>query len=164
LVPVRGCETGDDSGGGKMSSIEDIRKDYPSMANWVILKRRRNGIVARNCLTDREIPLSDREAKYLKSLDGSGNQYHVDGFSERECMEFYRHLSSERMVRRSRFNLADGKTVMRPVYIPRRKRARSVIPKILNFLLLVSFLPVFLYGIYLICHEGVLFGKEDHFF
>ena len=147
-----------------MNSIEDIRKDHPSMANWVILKRKRDGIVARNCLTDREIPLSDREAKYLKSLDGSGNQYHVDGFSERECMEFYRHLSRERMVRRSGFNLADGKTVMRPVYIPRRKRARSVIPKILNFLLLVSFLPVFLYGVYLICHEGVLFGKEDHFF
>lgn len=147
-----------------MNSIEDLRNDHPSMANWVILKRRWNGIVARNCLTDREIPLSDREAKYLKSLDGSGNQYHVDGFSERECLEYYRHLSSERMIRRSRFNLSDGKTVMHTIHIPRRKRARSVIPKILNFLLLVSFLPVFLYGVYLICREGVLFGREDHFF
>ena len=148
-----------------MSSIADIRKDYPSMANWVILKRKWNGtIIARNCLTDREIPLSDREARYLRSLDGSGNQYHVDGFSERECMKFYQHLSRERMVRRSRFNLSDGKTVMRTVYIPRRKRARTLVPKILNVMLMVSFLPVFLYGVYLICHDGVLLGKEDNFF
>ena len=52
-----------------------------------------------------------------------------------------------------------------PIYIPEKKRADLIlIPKILNFVLMISFLPVFAYGIYLLCQKGALWGNdEEHF-
>ena len=63
---------------------------YPCMSNWVTLRRADNGgIIVRNCAINEEMELSEREARYLKSLNGDRDIYKIKGFSYDECMKYY---------------------------------------------------------------------------
>lgn len=135
---------------------------YPCMANWVVLKKTKDGIIARNSLTDEEVKLSDREAKYLTRLNGNRHQYKIEGFSVDECFDYYRFLKNYLLVREPGRNMSFGDVKLHTVLIPNKTRTNSVIPKILNFLLWISFLPVFIYGLYRILTYGVIWGMEEN--
>lgn len=57
---------------------------FPCMSNWVTLKRTSDGVIARNGATDDETLLSEREARYLKSLNGDRDIFKIKGFSRDE--------------------------------------------------------------------------------
>lgn len=137
---------------------------YPCMSNWVTLRRADNGgIIVRNCAINEEMELSEREARYLKSLNGDRDIYKIKGFSYDECMEYYEHLNENLLIRDSgRIVDLDGAHIY-TLYIPNRKSTNSIIPKILNLLLMITFFPVLIYGVYLFIHYGVNLG-EDNFF
>lgn len=61
------------------------------MANWVVLKRAKDNVVAQNCLLNESIMLSGREAMYLTKLNGNRNPYRIVGFSDQECIDYYAH-------------------------------------------------------------------------
>lgn len=136
---------------------------YPCMANWVVLKKTKDGIIARNCLTDEEIKLSGREAKYLTRLNGNRDEYKIKGFSFNECIDYYDFLDSCLLVREPGRNMSLGDMKLHTVFIPNKTRTNSVIPKILNFLLWISFFPVFIYGLYRILTYGVIWGVEENY-
>ena len=137
---------------------------YPCMSNWVTLRRADNGgIIVRNCAINEEMELSEREARYLKSLNGDRDIYKIKGFSYDECMEYYEHLNENLLIRDSgRIVDLDGAYIY-TLYISNRKSTNSIIPKILNLLLMITFFPVLIYGVYLFIHYGVNLG-EDNFF
>lgn len=144
-----------------MSKI-NVNGKYPCMANWVVLKKTKDGIIAKNCLTDEEIKLSDREAKYLTRLNGNRHQYRMKGFSFDECIEYYRFLMDYLLVRESGRNMRFGGMKLYTMIIPNKNRTNSVIPKILNFLLWISFLPLLIYGLYRMFTHGVVWGMGEH--
>jgi hypothetical protein len=137
---------------------------YPCKANWVILKSTKNGIVARNCLNQETVKLTDRQAKYLMRLDGNRNPCKIKGFTKQECEAYYDYLDSEVLIRDEGRTLhADG-IMLHTVYIPERKYAGTIIPKILNSLLWLTFLPVFLYGLFRLSRYDIEFGMNCNYF
>lgn len=133
---------------------------YPCMANWVVLRRTKDGIIARNCLTDEEIKLSEREAKYLTRLNGNRDEYKIEGFSYDECINYYDFLDSYFLIREPGRNISLGDMNLYTLIIPNKKRTNSIIPKILNFLLWISFFPIFIYGLYRTLIHGIIWGME----
>lgn len=135
---------------------------YPCMANWVVLKKTKDGIIARNSLTDEEVKLSEREAKYLTRLNGNRDEYKIKGFSFDECNDYYSFLDSYLLIREPGRNMSFGGMKLHTVFIPNKTRTYSVIPKILNFLLWASFLPVFILGLYRVFTYEVIWGMEEN--
>lgn len=141
----------------------NLEGKFPCMSNWVTLKRTSNGVIARNGAIDDETLLSEREARYLKSLNGNRDIFKIKGFSRDECIEYYEHLDECLLIRDEGRTIKVEGTCIHTVYIPNKNSTNSIIPKILNFLLLISFLPILGYGIYLVFDKGVYFGDGDSF-
>jgi len=140
----------------------NIDGKYPCMANWVVLKRRENGVLARNCLTDEEEVLTERQAGYLLKLNGDRHPLKIKGFSYEECREYYSELDDMWLIRNPGRTLDLDSIILYTVYIPAKKRTKSLIPKVLNFLLLVSFIPLLVYGLYRFSEYPAPI-KEAHF-
>mgnify|MGYP004477922801 CR=1 FL=1 len=134
---------------------------FPCMSNWITLKRTSDGVIARNGATDDETLLSEREAYYLKSLNGDRDIFKIRGFSRDECMKYYEHLDECLLIRDEGRTIKLEDACVHTVYIPNKKSTNSIIPKLLNFLLLISFLPVLTYGAYLIFTKGVYWGDSN---
>ena len=141
----------------------NIDGKYPCMANWITFRRADSGFVARNCLIDMDVLLSDREVRYLKSLNGNRNPYKINGFSYSECRENYRHLKNCFLIRDSGRNMNFGISNLYTIYIPYKRNTQSIIPKVLNCLLWISFFPIFSYGLYLVVKYGVRWDGGDFF-
>lgn len=137
---------------------------YPRRADWVILMRMMDGtIIARNCLLQEEIPLTERQAIYLKKLDGTRNPCKIENFSYQECMEYYKFMKRKRMLRNYGRRLNFGELKLYTLYIPKKRRTNSVIPKILHLMLCVLVLPLFLYGLHLVYRNGLWIESDDFF-
>lgn len=54
--------------------------------------------------------------------------------------------------------------MLHTVYIPERKYAGTIIPKILNSLLWLTFLPIFLYGLFRLSRYDIEFGMNCNYF
>lgn len=127
----------------------NINGKYEAMANYVILRRRKDGvIIARNALIDEEIDFTEKQARYLTKLNGNCNPKKVPGFSSEECDRYY-HLMDDMLMLRTPGRIQSlGSTKMYTLFIPQKlRRTKSFIPKILNFLLYTSCIPVFITGI-----------------
>lgn len=125
----------------------NIYGKYPCKANWTMLRREGEKIIARNCLTDDEFVLSAGQAKYLSCLNGNRDPRRIKGFSYDECREYYSLFETMGLIRKSG-NLIVGATNYHALYIPNKKKSQSIIPKIFNFLMLCFCIPVFLFGLY----------------
>lgn len=140
----------------------DIKGRYPCKANWVVLKKHDDMIIARNCAVDEDIELSPRKARYLQMLDGYTNPYEVNGYSYEECSDYYGELDSELLVRKGK-SLDLGGSSIYTVFIPKHMRTKSVVPKIYNFLLMMLCVPVFLLGVSTLFNGSIRYISEDFF-
>lgn len=138
----------------------NVNGKYPCCANWVVMKRTRDGVIAKNCLIDETIKLSDREARYLTRLNGNRNPYRMKGFSADECTSYFRFLKECMLVREAGRSMHIDEMKLYTLIIPNKTRTNSVIPRILNFLLCILFLPVFAYGLYCIFAYENTWGME----
>lgn len=125
----------------------NLNGEYVCMANWCILKKRDDRIFARNCLFDEETEITLRQAQYLLRLDGNRNPLYIKGFTRRECIDFFQSLDELYLIRKSGRRLAIDSSNMFTLYIPSKKKTNSIIPKLLNLLLMFSWLPVFVSGL-----------------
>lgn len=139
----------------------NVNGKYPCCANWVVMKRTRDGVIAKNCLIDETIKLSDREARYLTRLNGNRNPYRMKEFSVDECTSYFRFLKECMLVREAGRSMYIDEMKLYTLIIPNKTRTNSVIPRILNFLLCILFLPVFAYGLYCIFAYENTWGMED---
>lgn len=139
----------------------NINGQYPCMANWVTLRRDGNKVIARNGLIDKDFKLTEREAKYLTCLNGNRDEYQIAGFSQEECEEYFYYLDSLFLIREPgrSIKFIEGET-LHTLFIPDKKSTNSMLPKILNFLLWISFLPVFIYGLNCAFTYGIDFNVK----
>ncbi len=131
---------------------------YPCMANWVVLRRREGKIFARNCLLDEEDEITEREARYLLRLNGRRNPLSIRGFSCEECEEYFEQVNDQYLLRTPERKLVLDSMKLYTLFIPREMRARSVLPRVLNDLLLSLCIPLLLFGIYRVFCCGVHFN------
>lgn len=121
---------------------------YPCRANWVTVRKKNDTYVARNGLTEEEYILSANVTRYLLSLDGNTHPLHVEGFSEEQSARMYNYLDKNELIRDTGATYLIGDTLMHTLYIPKKVVNKSFIFKMINFLLMASFLPVFFLGLY----------------
>ncbi len=133
---------------------------YACKANWVVLKRKEDKIIVRNCLIAEDFESDIRKARYLQKLDGKTNPLKVKGYSYEECVDYYMDLDSKFLIRKGR--KLDFGSKMYTVYIPKKNSTGSIIPKILNFLLMVLCIPTFTYGLYCFTNGGICFTGSEH--
>ena len=125
----------------------NIDGKYPAMANWVVLKKSKGKIIARNAAIDEEIELSNRQAKYLTMLNGDRNPRKIEGFTSTECITYMHLFENMMMLRQPGRTQEVGADTIHTIFIPDKlRKTNSVVQKILNFLLLMSFVPVFVVG------------------
>ncbi len=131
-----------------------MRYRYPKMANYLTVERSGgNMCIVSNYMDDSKYSMTDREFGFLRYLDGSRSPYSYDRMSRDEIRSLMRAFESGKLVRYDNRLTSMLLYSLRTVYVPKRTRSVSVIPKVLNQLLLLTFLPVLLLGMYL-CMSG----------
>lgn len=136
---------------------------HPCMGNWVTLRRNGDTVIARNGLTDEETELTEEMARYLIRLNGDRPKYRIPGFSYDECKTYYSYLDSCFLIREEGRLLNWGYGNFFTVYIPECKRAKTILPGIFNLFLVLSFLPVFVYGLYRVKATGYDLGGDTDY-
>lgn len=135
---------------------------YPVMANWLIVSRLNAGMYRiKNILTDEVYELDSRTYHYLRNLNGNRNPDRMArklGVDAEELMDFFYVNLLIRTERRTL--LVSGGTILHTVFIPRKKKTQSIIPKIFNFGLFVGWLPMLLYGFYRILFTSYRFNVD----
>lgn len=129
---------------------------YPLAANYLIYTRRaKDSIYVRNVVTEDVAELDESACRFLKGLDGNtdpvilGEKYGID---VEEAMDFFEFNNLLRTDGRklSCFPMENLTTC----YVPAVKRARSIVPKLINFSLLLMWCPVLLLGIHCYMNKG----------
>lgn len=150
--------------GGRQFGKRKVNVDgkFACMANWVILRKEGEEIVAHNCLTSEDYIITLKQAEYLVNLNGNRNPLlDNEGCYSEEYLNFYMQLHSMFLLRNSRRSFKLGRlTKVYTVYIPEERRMESYVYKILNFLLFCLCIPVFVFGIYRLFNYGGYIGRE----
>ncbi len=125
-----------------------MKRKFPMAKNWLLYKQNNDGMyTVKDCLTDNEYTMGSTIAWFCRQLNGYRNPYQL-GISRAEADELLQKLDEHQLLRSS-FTTRDGPgSVMRTLWIPKRKRSHSWLCKFINTLLIVSFLPVFAIGAY----------------
>jgi hypothetical protein len=133
----------------------NIDGKYPMMANWLTFKKIEDDLYkVENGVTDRVLILDELEVRFLRALDGNKNPLKIGKELNIDAENVLAFFEEEFLVRDGRTISLDEMT-LRTVYIPRKQTSKSVFPKIYNMLLLLSFIPVLVFGIYEVVTKGV---------
>lgn len=130
---------------------------YPQLNSWLLYKRLdKNNYEVKNCRTGNFYEFDFDEIKFLNQLDGKTNPYSIDTpMSELEVRKLLRFLKREKLIRYSRVEKSFLSLQISLFNIKCTKTGRAF-AFILNFLLMISFLPVFVFGV------TVLFSNITH--
>ena len=132
----------------------NIDGKYPMMANWLTFKKIEDDLYkVENGATDRVLILDELEVRFLRSLNGNRNPVKIARALSVDAENVMAFFEEELLVRNNR-TLRMGGMTLRTVYIPRKQTSKSVFPKIYNMLLLLSFIPVLVFGIYEVVTKG----------
>lgn len=136
----------------------DISGKYPCKANWIIMKQDGANVIVHNCLSEEDIRLSKREAKLLRKLDGHTNPFSIEGFS---------HFGMSLMLEKFEDNLLirQGRRIVNyfTLFIPRKMRTNSLVPKMFNEILMLLCLPVFFIGMKVFFSYEILYLTYDYY-
>ncbi len=125
-------------------------KKYPFIYNFFIYKKRHDGmILAKDILTEEEYTMGKQIARFSRQLRGQDPFLLADQYSRADIQEMLDSLEDFGLLRHSRVWGKRKGNISYTLWIPRRVRTHSFAPKILNYLLLVSFLPILALGIWL---------------
>lgn len=129
--------------------IYNLDGQYPVMANWLRIKSLSNGeFYVKNVATEKEFQLDEDEVYFLTRLTGNRDPFEVEGYSRSEVRQLLEFLDSNSLIRtEGRTFLSDWGVKMYTIFVPERHRTRSMLPALCNGLLMLSWLPVLLFGI-----------------
>ena len=121
---------------------------YPQLNSWLLYKRLdKNNYEVKNCRTGNFYEFGIDEIKFLNQLDGKTNPYSIDTpMSELEVRKLLRFLKREKLIRYSRVEKSFLSLQISLFKIKCSERGRKI-AFALNFLLMISFLPVFVFGL-----------------
>lgn len=122
---------------------------YPMMANWLLVNKRNDETYSvKNFLTNETFQMDYDSYHFLRNLNGRrdpmkvAEKFNVDADT---LMEFFK---ENWLVRESRKIQEKKGTFMYTLFIPEKKRTKSILPKIFSGILYAGWLPTFLYGLY----------------
>lgn len=126
----------------------NIKGKYPCRANWISVFKKGDKYLAHDGLGEEEYEISANVARYLLSLDGNTHPLRVEGYDEEQCARMYNYLNKKELIRTSGSKMKLGTTKVHTLFIPDKPFSKSSVFKILNVMLMTSFLPVFILGLY----------------
>lgn len=140
----------------------NIDGKYPMMANWLLVNKLGDGMYSvKNLLTDEIYELDSQTYHFLRNLNGNRNPYKVAcklGVDAEKLMDFF---DVNFLIRtEGRTLLVSSGTILHTVFIPMKKKTKSIIPKLYNLGLGVGFLPMLLYGFYRILFTSYRFNAD----
>lgn len=141
----------------------NLSGDYPVAANYLIVSRRaKDCFYVQNVVTNETVELDEAAYRFLKGLDGNtdpnvlGARFGVD---VEEAMEFFDLYD---LLRTGGRKLECYPTInLITCFVPTVKRTKSIIPKLFNLILLLSWCPIILLGLY--CYENMSFPINSEF-
>lgn len=130
-----------------------IKYEYPKFANWVSIHRIKetDRFLVKDHLLEGEYEFGDVEyVRFVKSLDGETDPYTINTSLSRDDVEhFLNFLNENELVRYGRVvKIGVGSALFSILFPKRAAPIKRIIARILSFLLLVSFIPVFTTGCY----------------
>lgn len=128
---------------------------YPQLNSWLLYKRLdKNNYEVKNCRTGNFYEFDFDEIKFLNQLDGKTNPYSIDTpMSELEVRRLLRFLKQKEITRHSHIHKSFLSLNISLFKIKCSKKGRTI-AFILNFLLMISFLPVFVLGVSVLSHNA----------
>ena len=125
-----------------------MKYQYPKINNWLVFGPRKNETCqVLDCLNDESYSFGSEIARFAKKLDGSTDPYSIfPSLPRRTVTEMLRELDRCGLLRRSRILSSSLNGLDISLWTTAPDRRQSGLPRILNALLLLTFLPLFLGG------------------
>ena len=131
------------------------KKKFPKRSPYLIFRKISRDEYEVSQAFDSKTYYTDRKAAaFLKRLDGKTNPYHLPyGYSKTDVKQLLRELHDKNMLIPDKKITPDGiGSFMYPLVYCYPKRIHRQIASVVNFLLLLSFIPVFILGWYVHGH------------
>lgn len=143
----------------------NLNGKYPAMANYLIISRNKKDIYrVENVLTDELFEFDAVTYHFLKCLDGNTNPKKLGrklGVDVDELMDFF---DINLLIRTDgKELLSSATTKLVTCYVPIKKRTNSRVPQLLNWALVLAWMPVLSFGVDRYLHKG-FFMNDDYMF
>ncbi len=134
---------------------------YPKMTNYLIAKRRADRrYQVKNVLKNTVFIMDPFEYFFLTYLNGINDPYDYPALENYEIEETLKKFIENDLVRFGT-KMTSG---MSTFYIPRKTKAAGILPAVFNLLLILTFLPVFGYGLYTVQKYMTAINTNSHYF
>lgn len=135
---------------------------YPRACNWILSKHNQDETYTlKDCLCGCEYTLGSTIGYLWRNLDGETDPFAIlPKCSKREILSMMKNLEKEDLIRNSRVLVRSIGNYMYSLFIPSHQTRRSIIPVLLNYILFVSWLPVFALGLFLFFDNFMLFDTS----
>lgn len=123
--------------------------NYPRLCNWILLKKNADGSFdAKDCITENEYTLGGTIGYFARKLDGKTDPFSIlPGYPRREVQSMLDALNDANFLRCGRILDSSKGSVTYSLIMPRKYRTRSIFPILINYFLLILWLPTFLFGV-----------------
>lgn len=137
---------------------------FPMLSNLVSVKKSGNGFLLVNELTDQMFSPTEYGDEtflsFISKLDGKHDPYQItDKYSDAVVTDILNNLAEYHLIRESRWLSRSVNWLAYSLIIPSQRQKTSHLPRVLNAFLLLSFIPIMIYGIY--CLSTVLFFLDQ---
>lgn len=123
--------------------------NYPKLCNWILLKKNADGSFdAKDCITENEYTLGGTIGYFARKLDGKTDPFAIlPSCPRREVQAMLDELNEVNFLRYGRVLDSSKGSVTYSVILPRKYRTKSIFPVLINYFLLILWLPTFLFGV-----------------
>ncbi|MBE6995355.1 MAG: hypothetical protein E7429_01280 [Ruminococcaceae bacterium] len=123
---------------------------YPKLCNWVLFEENPDGSFdAKDRITEDEYTLGSTIGALARKLDGKTDPFSIlPGYDRSEVQAMLDALDEANLLRYGRLLDSSASSVTYSLIIPRKHRTRSILPVLINYWLLVLWIPVFLFGLH----------------
>lgn len=123
--------------------------NYPKLCNWILLKKNADGSFdGKDCITENEYTLGSTIGYFARKLDGKTDPFSIlPGYPQREVQAMLDELNEANFLRYGRVLDSSKGSVTYSLIMPRKYRTKSIFPVLINYFLLILWLPTFLFGV-----------------
>lgn len=123
--------------------------NYPKLCNWILLKKNTDGSFdAKDCITENEYTLGGTIGYFARKLDGKTDPFSIlPSYPRREVQAMLDELNKANLLRYGRVLDSSKGSVTYSLITPRKYRTKSIVPILINYFLLILWLPTFLFGV-----------------
>ena len=141
-------------------------RHYPRTVNWLAWRKNKDGTYqVKDCLAGDVYTMGDRAFHFLRRLDGRHDPLSVlPGVTPREAQELLDALSCEGLLRDSNVLCKSFLSVYFTLWSPKKTRARSAVPGILDALRMLLWLPICLFGVLTFWNSSTPLSSESPWF